>query len=255
MNGQKALVRGTDSNLYWLWLRTSPADRSYLNEAVGSQLLLLIGLPTTRCSYLYVPEKTLREHPNLMLDKPRRSARQDKILCLGSHALLSGKERKVYEHIPLSWLPRVVNRGHLLGILLFDLWANSCQPRRPIFVSNSDSSCLTAVFANNDCLFGGRFGQHKTTAAWAMLEDFRFYACLWHPQTVAKWINRISHIEDSTIDNILYSIPMEWADSQAKCEVYDQLLNRRVQLRKLIGESRKVMGSTRLAELADEKMP
>lgn len=92
-----------------------------------------------------------------------------------SRLTLSEGENHTYELIPGSWIDRVSNREDFVGALLLDLWTNNCDRCQCVFLSETGSSSLRAVFIDNDHMFGGHFGNEKTCPRRVMVPDARFY--------------------------------------------------------------------------------
>jgi hypothetical protein len=57
--------------------------------------------------------------------------------------------------IPHSWIERIENRADFVGVLILDLWANNCDRRQVVFLSD-DNDRLHASFIDNDYLFWGK---------------------------------------------------------------------------------------------------
>ena len=239
-SSQPSILRGSDGEFYVVKFQGFPGHQALANEAVGAALVKLVGLPTPVWSPIEISKDFINQHPEMwFLREGRDSIKPTPGLHFGSRLIEAKGNQRTYQMIPHCWIDRIDNRADFLGILALDLWANNCDRRQAIFLSDARKR-LHVKFIDNDFMFGGKFGCDITCPRRAMVYDLDFYQGLWTKAAMRKWIDVIAGISDEAIHRILNSIPDEWASSSTRMDILKQLRTRRSLLPRLLNEAREV---------------
>lgn len=252
LNGssQPSIITATDGESYVMKFAEFTGERGLLNDAVGTELLAYAGLPVPNWSPIHVTDEFIDRNPGAWYRSQggHTGNRPKAGLHFGSSLTLSKDGSEPYQIISTKWTARVSNRDHYIGALLMDLWANNCDRRQSLFLTQPRSGALRAVFIDNDHMFGGQKGDEKTCARRCMTSDKSFYSGIWTKKNFVSWRQRIDLIDDNCIASILSLIPRQWADEDARADVQSQLGRRRRTLDLLIAEANKVLVSGRFIE-------
>lgn len=239
---QPSIILASDGAWYVVKFNGFPGSQALINEAVGSQLLRLMGLPS--------PDWTPIEASSDFIDRNREAwfhakspIRPHPGLHFGSRIIEAPGEQRTYQLIPHSWIGKIKNRGDYLGALILDLWANSCDRRQAVFLSDEDQNQLHATFIDNDWMFGGKFGDETTGPRRAMVCDLDYYEGLWSEKSVKEWLQKIDGIDENAIGKVLLNVPKEWAGWDVRTRIFDQLRKRRSMLPSLVSEAREYFNS------------
>lgn len=242
-SSQPSIVRGSDGRFYVIKCKRFPIDRGLMNEVVGARLIRLMGLPSTDWQMILISDEFIDRNPDLWFHNGNSSIRPTPGFQFGSHLIEAPGECRTYQMIPHSWIERIENRSDFLGMLVTDLWANSCDRRQAVFLADEENH-LRATFIDNDHMFGGNLGDDLTCPRRAMVYDTSIYDNLWSPAIVKRWVEQIAEIDDNVVTRLVSEVPNEWASDEMKAGLIDLLAERRRRLKGLLNEAKEVLGST-----------
>jgi hypothetical protein len=256
LNGssQPSIVKTTAAVPYVVKFSESTGKNGLMSEAIGSELMTLMGLPVPKWDPILFTDAFIDAHPDMWRrsDANGTGIRPEAGPHFGSRLTLSAEPYYTYDLIPSSWIDRISNRQDFVGALLLDLWTNNCDRRQCIFLTDG-SKALRAVFIDNDHMFGGYFGNEKTCPRRAMVPDANFYRGVWSDPVVDHWKRVIDAIDDRCIDSILPKIPEEWADSTALKFALNELAARRNKLDLLIADADETIASGRFPDFGSPR--
>jgi hypothetical protein len=153
---QSRLVLCSDGHLYVLKTHPSPQGPNVLaNEAIGSILLRGLGLPAPSWKPIRIDLKAVKFFPDLATTT---SAGTIQFPACGLHfgsQYLGGTDHTVFDFIPDSRLDGSMMASQLLGIRLFDIWANHQDERQRVFLRPKGAPTYAMHFIDNGHLFGG----------------------------------------------------------------------------------------------------
>jgi len=241
-SSQPSIVQGEDGAFYVVKFRGFPGHQCLINEVIGTELIRGMGLPAPNWVPIAISNDFIEQNPGLWFHTDGSSIRPLPGLHFGSRLIEAAEEQRTYQTIPHSWIDRIENRADFLGMLVLDLWANSCDRRQAVFLSDARNR-LHATFIDNDFMFGGKFGFEVTCPRRAMVYDLDIYRGLWDGQTVEKWSRIIDGIGDNAIRLILDSVPDGWANGQVRRDIAEQLRARRATLPSLLNDAENVLRS------------
>lgn len=239
---QPSILRGSDGEYHVVKFNGFPGSQSLMNEFVGTKLIGEFGLPTPEWSPIEMSPTFIDENPRLWFWSEDAPIRPVPGLHFASRLIQGCDEQRTYQMIPHSWIGRIENRVDFLGMLVLDLWANNCDRRQAVFLSDGNDR-LRASFIDNDFMFGGKFGNHTTCPRRAMVYDLGVYEGLWRSTTVQQWLRKIDGIGEDAIRRIVEHAPDEWTDQQTRHRIINQLAQRRAMLPSLLNEAEEVLRS------------
>jgi hypothetical protein len=241
-SSQPSIIQGSDGEFYVVKFNGFPGHQSLINEVVGSELILRMGLPAPQWVQIEISSEFIDANPELWFYTQNGRIRPTPGVHFASRLIEASDEQRTYQMIPHSWIERIDNRTDFLGVLILDLWANNCDRRQAIFLSD-DHQRLRASFIDNDYMFGGKFGNDTTCPRRAMVYDLSVYKGLWNWEIVQEWCHKIDGIGEDAIRSIVANVPEDWADEHIRLHILSQLSARRVMLPCFLNEVRDVLGS------------
>jgi hypothetical protein len=241
-SSQPSIIRGSDKAFYVVKFDGFPGRQSLTNEVVGTELMRQMGLPTSDWAPIAISSEFIDAHPGLWFRTENAHLKPIAGIHFASRLIEAPDEQRTYQMIPHSWVDRIENRADFLGALVLDLWANNCDRRQSVFLTD-DRDRLHARFIDNDSMFGGKFGNDTTCPRRAMVYDLGVYMGLWNDKIVQEWLQKIDGIGENAIRGIIASVPEEWTDEKMRLCILEQLKARRVMLPRFLNEVQEVFSS------------
>lgn len=239
-SSQPSILMGSDGGFYVVKFHGFPGHQGLANEVVGTELIRSMGLPSPDWSPISVSSDFIDENPEMWFRRDGGGTIKPLPgLHFGSQLIEAADEQRTYQMIPHSWIERIRNRADFLGMLALDLWANNCDRRQAVFLSD-EQGLLHASFIDNDFMFGGKFGFEITCPRRAMVYDLGVYRDLWSRASVRHWLGTVDEISDGAIRRIVFSVPDAWATEQTRLEIIEQLGERRIRLPRLLDEAQNI---------------
>jgi len=171
---QPIMVEASDGFTYVLKFSNNPQGRSVsFNEAMGTELYRVVGLPVPKWKPLNVTGEFLCQNPQCWLETPAGPLMPDAEICFGSR-YLGGRDVRIWEIMPHSSFSRIVNISDFYLAWLLDICASHTDNRQAIFEDHLDG--IRAVFVDHDHMFSGpdgRSGQPEYRAS--AYADVRIY--------------------------------------------------------------------------------
>jgi hypothetical protein len=241
-SSQPSIIQGSDNAFYVVKFNGFPGHQSLVNEVVGTELILRMGLPAPQWVPIEIASEFIDANPELWFCTENGRLRPIPGMHFASRLIEAREEQRTYQMIPHSWIERIDNRLDFLGVLILDLWANNCDRRQAVFLSDNRQR-LRASFIDNDYMFGGKFGDDTTCPRRAMVYDLSVYEGLWNLQIVQEWCHKINGIGENAIRSIVANVPDDWADDHIRLRILNQLSARRMMLPRLLNEVQDVFRS------------
>lgn len=242
-SSQPSIIQGSDGKFYVAKFNGFPGRQSLANEVVGTELIRRMGLPGPAWAAVELSDKFIDDNPRLRFcNGDSDPIRPVAGLHFGSRLIEAADDQRTYQMIPHTWISRIKNRADFLGMLILDLWANNCDRRQAVFLTDVHNQ-LHSHFIDNDFMFGGKFGNDITCPRRAMVPDLDVYEGLWQEENVQQWLRKIDGISENAIGQIVANVPDEWADNDTRLHIIDQLRARRSMLPRLLREAQDVLCS------------
>jgi hypothetical protein len=241
-SSQPSIIQGEDGAFYVVKFNGFPGHQSLANEVIGTELIQLTGLPAPDWVPIAISSDFIERNPGLWFCTGGSPIKPVPGLHFGSRLIEASGEQRTYQMIPHSWIDRIENRADFLGMLVLDLWANNCDRRQAVFLSDARSR-LRAYFIDNDFMFGGKFGFELTCPRRAMVYDLDIYRGVWSGQIMKQWLQKFDGISENTILRVVASVPEEWANGKLRRDITGQLRARRAILPRLLNDAENVLSS------------
>jgi len=241
-SSQPSILQGEDGAFYVVKFSGFPGSQALINEVIGTELIRHMELPTPDWVPIALSNDFIERNPGLWFRTEGSTIKPLPGLHFGSRLIEAHGEQRTYQMIPHSWIERIENRPDFVGMLILDLWANNCDRRQAVFLSDEQNR-LHASFIDNDFMFGGKFGFDITCPRRAMVHDLDIYRGLWDFQIVKEWLHKVDGIGEAAIRRIVSSVPDGWANEQMLREITEQLRSRRAILSCLLNDAENVLNS------------
>ena len=220
---QSALIDANDGSQYVVkWLNNLYGSHLVFNEALGSSLFAEFGLPVPPWTTIVIASDFIDANPEMWFSTRCGKVKQSASLNFASLSVVQ-PERTVYEVLPGSWFPRIVNRAAFLGAMVLDIWLGNLEHRKALFVENENDHTLEAVFVNHANILGGPEGCASRHQALPSYLDQRVYAGLDVTHGLNSWANHLAQNGEYAVKKALAGLPQEWVTSSAEAAV-DELI-------------------------------
>ena len=206
--------------------------RALVNEFIGSILLSALGVATPECAFVDIGEEC---GSGLLQPGVHFGSRYP-----GKHEAVA-----VYDFMPDVLLPKVRNREHFIGALMFDLWASNGDSRQAIFFRQAPSPAGTTIterpfvaeMIDHNAVFGG--------SAWTFDDSAvhygrrAFYDSTLSIRAFDPWIDALMKLPHNLPTEAITEIPRNWieCDEKALEELLAQLYLRRKQVPAMIEQA------------------
>lgn len=211
---QACLAQVDDGGFYVVKLLGNPQGSGVLfHEALGTELMKIVGLPVPAWSPIDVSDTFINENPGLWFEAETGGPKKPPSgLHFGSKLVAGDETATAYEVIPRSWFNRVANRSDFIGALLFDLFACQSDNRQAIFIQDPDNRSLRAVFIDQGSLFRECPEVCSHSRLPHMYLDPAIYADLDLDSFISFWEARIRRFDCEPIASLKNDckIPSEW---------------------------------------------
>ena len=258
---QSSLLQAEDGKYYIVKMMGNPQGCSVLfSEALGSEIMRLIGLATPDWRPIVISEKFIEDNPGMWFEMPGSCAQRPSAgLHFGSKLVMPTTNENLFEILPRSWFAKIRNRESFLGALLFDLWANQSDARQAVFLQDLENRSISATFIDHGALFGQHNAGCSTKRIRAMYLDPEIYENLDVDSALPKWEDRIATLSESTLAMLIEraDIPTQWYTPIDITKVVSRLAERRELLggyADLIRASIKCRRADRLTESPNERL-
>jgi hypothetical protein len=208
---QPALIRCSDEKLYVVkFLDNQQGPNVLANEVLGNELLNSFGLPTPEWKAVFISNRFVKENSEMSQETPAGSLLVKSGLHFGSEFLGDKKTGQVYEWLPSGFYSRLINPEDLLGIHLFDVWANHCDHRQSLFTTEDGNSSIRAVFIDNGHLFGGPEWKLKSRQGESLGLDARLHRHEWPTEAVDRWVSLFETKCSISLYDVIRRVPRFW---------------------------------------------
>ena len=133
---QSAMIQACDGHYYVVKSPRNPQHRRCLiSDFLGSALARSIGLPTPEPRVVYVPPGLVPDGGGLVTGPPPDGGGRSLFdsLCFASRVPVDPTKKAIYDCLPRSLWPQVVNGDVALGCWLFDCWTSNSDHVQVMF--------------------------------------------------------------------------------------------------------------------------
>ena len=140
---QAHLIEADDGHQYVVKFFNNPQGHRILaNEFIASHLMKAMGLSTPEIASITVPDRPLDGDVQMSITHANgREERPAAGVHFGSRHPGRSDTCAVYDFLPDTMLPDVINREEFLGALVFDKWLSNADSRQAIFYRARITGC------------------------------------------------------------------------------------------------------------------
>lgn len=246
---QAHLLSADDGCCYVAKFSNNPqGHRILVNELIGSLLLTALGLPTPEIVLIHVDGKLLQDNPEIYF----KVAQNGKALVapgihLGSRYPCATGTSPIYDFLPDSMLPRVKNRDHFFGALVFDKWTSNAGRRQTIFfrrkVVHEDgrppaNQWITQMIDHGQIFQGQEWAFHDSPMQ-GLYERTIAYGKNLSLEACEPWLSALRRMGTDVFEELLSLVPPAWiaGDEQDLRHLLVRLARRRDLVPQLVAES------------------
>lgn len=226
---QAHLLEADDGHWYVVKFRNNPQHRRILiNELLAAAFLDYLKIPSPKIAVVQITEGFLSANPEAHLSLGSRSIPVEPGWHFGSQYPGDPARTAVYDFLPDSLLPRVVNLEAFRAVLVFDKWAANADGRQCVFYramvrrgEGGQPGFVTRMidhgFAFNgpnwdfpDSPLQGLYARNLVYESVRSLDDFQ------------PWLDQVVHFPEEVMDVALRSVPAAWLEREE--DALEQLL-------------------------------
>jgi len=176
LRGESQAVLGgaSDGQLYIVkFANNLQGPNLMFNEAMGTELYCLFGLPVPDWRPLLVTDSFLDQNPGCWMETAEGRLRPRSGMCFGSR-FLGGGGMRLFEILPGTSFQRVRNRERFWLAWLIDICAGHADNRQAIFLEDAQGQ-LNTFFIDHGHMFGGPKGDQPAQLKAPPYLDTRAY--------------------------------------------------------------------------------
>jgi hypothetical protein len=234
---QSQLMRASDAGFYVVKFRDNPQHvRVLANEFLASRLGQCLGLPMPDVQSIEICDWLIQHTPELRIETAGQSRLVSSGLHLASRFATDLESGQIFDYLPESMFPRVINRSDFPRTLVLDKWTCNSDGRQAVFAQNPPRRGYVATFIDQGyCFNAGEWSFPDQALCGIYYRNF-VYA------TVASWdsfepaLTSAEEMDISDIWDCAAGIPQEWCgpDPGALPRLVEELHRRRSKIRELI---------------------
>jgi hypothetical protein len=237
---QAHLVQGNDGNFYVAKFLGNPqGNRTLINEWIACRLLRDMGISTPRLRILELPS-ALQPHSDLyFLVGSKRIAPQG-VLHLGSQCPVDPEKTAIFDFLPDTILPKVVNLSEFATKFVFDQWVSQSDRVQTIFVRDrkvTTGIALRVYFVDHGRVFYGSEWQLREQPLCGLAFQPKVYSYLDLGVLVEKALYQVESIHETTLLTAAEGVPSSWfaaGDREGLDTLLVKLGRRQINLRAVI---------------------
>lgn len=246
---QAHLLSANDGRCYVVKFSNNPqGHRILVNELIGSLLLRALGIATPEVVLMHVDEQLLQDNPEVYF----RAAQNGKApvmpgIHLGSQYPSAKGTLAIYDFLPDCILPRVENRDHFFGALVFDKWTSNADRRQAIFfrrrVAHEDGSLpanpWVTQMIDNGQIFQGREWTFHDSPIQGLYGRTIVYGNKPSLADCKPWLSALLDLSTDIFDEILSLVTPSWISGHESDlqHLLVRLAHRREHVPQLVRES------------------
>jgi hypothetical protein len=235
------LIEADDGCAYVVKLANNPQRRRALvNEWIASALLKHLGIATPERAFVDIDEGSLSD--------PLPAGRH-----FGSRYPGTPDAVSVWDIWPRALLPKLSNRAHFIGALVFDRWVSNAGPRQAIFfrqfagagVPAPPEGCWVAQMIDNGSVFGAGDWTFRDLPAQDLYCSGAAHGHDISARSLAPWLDALADLPYRVLEEAAAELPSEWirGDERALEGLLAELYARRIRVPAMIARTVIGMGS------------
>jgi len=250
---QAHLLEGEDGAFYVAKFLNNPQHRRILiNEWLACAFLRYLQIYVPETALLELTPDFLEANPELYFSIGPRREPVKPGLHFGSRMAVDPNRVAVFDFLPDKLLAKVENRADFLGMLVFDKWVGNADSRQAVFFRARAKNWtplkgeaparvgFCAQMIDHGFAFNGPHWAFQDSPGQGLYFRTSIYDEVRSLDSFEPWLEMVANFPESVIDSAWKEIPREWLedDEEPLEKLLETLLERRAQVRRLIGEAR-----------------
>ncbi|HEY6126753.1 MAG TPA: HipA family kinase [Candidatus Acidoferrum sp.] len=241
---QSHLMRCSDGHYYVVKFQNNPQHpRVLVNEMLGTELALRLGLPTTPVRVIHVSEELIHLTPDLCIEMSRQRIPCRPGAQFGSRYPGDPHHLTLLDFLPDPQLTRVENLHDFAGMLVFDKWTCNTNGRQTLFRREGGDGeeeqyvPYRAIMIDQGFCFNAGEWNFPDAPLRGLYARNKVYEGIIGRESFEPWLDRLQRqITERTLDSILQEIPPDWYDDDidSVTRLAERLMNRRGQVPELL---------------------
>ena len=244
---QAHLLEAEDGHCYVVKFRNNPQHRRILvNEWVSATFLGHLRISAPEAAFLDVTEDFLQDNPGVHMALGQKRVPVEPGWHFGSRYPGDPALLAVYDFLPDTLLPSVLNLHEFLGALVFDKWMGNADSRQAIFfravvrpwAPQPAGQGFVAAMIDHGYVLGGP----NWTFADSPVQGLYFRRLVYETVTgldhFQPWLDMVQHFPEEVVDQALRGLPPQWlnGDMATLESLLEKLMRRRPRVSGLIEE-------------------
>jgi hypothetical protein len=229
---QSHLLEADDGHAYVVKFRNNPQHRRILiNELLASAFLDFLRIAAPETALLHVSAGFLAANPEVHLTLGARRVEVEPGWQFGSRYPGNPTRTAVYDFLPDSLLPSVVNLEDFRGILVFDKWTGNADGRQSIFyranvrvARGEPRPGFVARMIDHGYAFNGPHWDFPDLPLQGLYARKIVYECVRSLDAFQPWLDQLRHIPEEVLDRAWKRVPPDWIEGEE--DALEQLLER-----------------------------
>ena len=251
---QAHLLECDDGSFYVVKFSNNPQGgrRILCNEFISSLLMKRLGIHTPKIAVVTLDHEFLKANPEVFLSiAPNRTVTPKIGPHFGSLHVGGPVPAAVFDFLPMAMLPKVVNRGDFLGVMVFDKWASNADARQAIFYRAQINTEMpgyprvgwVAQFIDSGLAFQGRDWTFYDSPVQGIYMGRIIYGRTLSLRDFDFWVSAAMQIGRDVLDEIFKLLPTAWVQGEEHelQRVLNQLHDRRLRVPELLAETVKCL--------------
>ncbi len=250
---QSHLLEADDGHWYVVKFRNNPQHRRILvNELLSATFLEYLKISAPETALIGVSQEFLAENPELRLTLGSRQVDIEPGWHFGSQYPGDPARTAVYDFLPDSLLPGVVNLEDFRAILVFDKWVSNADGRQSVFyrarVRQGDPNApypgarkgFVARMIDHGYAFDGPNWDFPESPLQGLYPRRTVYDSVTSLSDFEPWLEQVMNFPDEVIDLAWKRIPPDWIEGEEDSleHLLERLFERRKRVPALIASCR-----------------
>lgn len=233
---QAQLMRAADGELYAVKFVNNPQHTRVLaNEWIAARLATSLGLPVPGFEQINVAPQLIATSPNLVLRSGSSLLPCSSGLQFGSRFPIQDLRSPIYDCIPPGASSNVQNLRDFAGILMFDKWTCNCDNRQVIYCRADTTRNLRMFMIDQGFCFNAEMWNFPDAPTRGLYYDRAVYSSIKDWQSFEPWLDRLEHLDISTVVAAGSDMPTTWQAAGAPLErLLSTIFKRRFRVRELL---------------------
>lgn len=244
---QAHLLEADDGHWYVVKFRNNPQHRRILvNELICAEFLRYLKIATPETALIQISPEFLAANPEVHITLGGRSVGVEPGWHFGSRYPGDPARTAVYDFLPDSLLPQVVNLEDFRAMLVFDKWVANADGRQCVFYramvrrQEGGRPGFVARMIDHGFAFNGPNWDFPESALIGLYARRLVYEPVRTLDDFQPWLDQVTHFPEEVIDQAWKRVPPNWMEGEEEAleQLLVQLYERRKRLPDLIAASR-----------------